>query len=77
MSVTIQILMSNATIENGIWSSKDKTLKRFLDSLKPLYGHGGADPNPDLTAAQEAVNLTGGEIINIDQSYVFDPEVIY
>ena len=77
MSVTVQILMSNAMIENGIWSSKDRTLKKFLDSLKPLYGSEGADPNPDLTAAQEAVNLTGGAIINIDQNYKFDPEVIY
>ena len=77
MSVTIQILMSNATIENGIWSSKNRTLKKFLDSLKPLYGPGGADPNPDLTSAQDVINLTGGVIININQTYKFDPEVIY
>jgi hypothetical protein len=47
----------------------------FLNMRDP-DGHGGSDPNPELTEAKRVVELFGGEIVRCDTP-AFDPKAIY
>ena len=53
-----------ATINNYVWRSKDVRLADMLNGRLPWYGVSPADPNPDLTAAQDAVKKFGGEVLS-------------
>lgn len=76
MSATIQIGPFEATIDGWEWTCEDDTLQRLLNTMLDPYGPSGADPNPDLTAAQEAVERLGGKIIRYDPTE-YDPGVVY
>ena len=65
--VTIEIAGIRATIKDLDWTSKDKSVEKVLNSLLSPWGPSGADPYPDLTAAQEAVDKFKGKIIEYDE----------
>ena len=52
-----------ATIEGYVWTSPDAGLAAMLNAGLPWHGAGPSDPNPDLTAAQDAVKTLGGEVL--------------
>lgn len=76
MTAKIRTIGTEATIDNYKWTSKDKALEGALNAMLSPYGPLGSDPNPDYTAAQEAVKALGGEVIEFTESE-FDPEVVY
>ena len=53
-----------ATINNYVWASPAEGLADLLNSELPWHGAGPSDPNPDLTAAQDAVKKFGGEVLS-------------
>ena len=63
MSATIRIGIIEATIDGYKWTSKSESLKDMLNALLDPDGLSGSDPNPDETAAIEAVELIGGEVV--------------
>lgn len=67
MAATIKIGSFTATIDNYKWTSDNKEFAAMLTTLLPALGPSGSDPNPDHTAAVEAVNLLGGEVVSFDQ----------
>jgi len=64
--VKVIISGTKATINKYKWSSPDKDLAAMLNSSLPWHGAGPSDPNPDLTAAQDAIAKFGGEILQSD-----------
>ena len=76
MPATVMIDGKEAMIKDYVWVSGDKELINMLNEILPLGGPSGADPNPDGTAAQEAVKVLGGKVLKI-VPVEFDPEVIY
>ncbi len=75
MAVTIELMGVKATIQDLMWSCKDEEVLTFLKRI--LTPPGGADPNPDLIAAQHAIKNLGGEIVDEGPPTKFDPDVIY
>jgi len=67
MSATIRIENVEATISEYVWSCEDATLKAVLNGLLDPLGPSGADPAPDLHAAQAAVEALGGEVVSYDE----------
>lgn len=67
MSATIQVNGTKATITDYQWTSSDEDLMKTLNALLDPRGPSGADPNPDLTAAQAAIDRLGGELIRFDE----------
>lgn len=67
MSAVIRINKSHARIDGYNWISADKGLERLLNSMLDPIGPSGADPNPDLHAAQAAIKELGGELIEFDE----------
>jgi hypothetical protein len=72
MPATIQIGPFRATITDYRWSSDTPELLALLNVLLDPTGPSGSDPNPDLTAAQNAANLLGGQIVAAE---ALDPPV--
>ena len=68
MSATIKVGNVEATISEWVWSCKDKTLESLLNGMLDPLGPSGADPAPDLHAAQAAVGALGGEVISYDET---------
>lgn len=64
--VKARFALIDATINDGQWTSKDPELARLLNSLRPLYGVSGAEPDRDLALANYAISLIGGEILESD-----------
>jgi hypothetical protein len=76
MSAVVRVHGVDATLEDGVWScSAAPMLDSFLNMRDP-DGHGGSDPNPELTEAKRVVELFGGEIVRCDTP-AFDPKAIY
>jgi len=65
--VKIVVGDTEATIDGYKWSSKDKKLAELLNVMLDPLGPSGADPYPGLTAAQEAVDKLGGEVVEYDK----------
>lgn len=65
--VTIEIAGTRATIKDLDWTSEDKSVEKVLNSLLNPWGPSGADPYPDFTAAQEAVDKFKGKIVEYDE----------
>lgn len=77
MSATIRIMSDvEATIDGYEWTSDNQALEDLLNAMLDPLGPSGADPNPSLTAAQEAVKRLGGEVVRFDKPE-FDPEAVY
>ena len=67
MTAIISLLGMKATIQAYEWVAEEERLKSLLNSLLDPFGPSGADPNPDLTAAQEAMHILGGEVVSYDE----------
>lgn len=76
MSATVIIGGERATIDGYEWTSDNQALEDLLNAMLDPLGPSGADPNPSLTAAQEAVKRLGGEVVRFDKPK-FDPEAVY
>lgn len=76
MSATIEIGLDQATIDNYIWTSDNKALADLLNAMRPVNGASGADPDPELTQAQQAATRLGGKVLKHDE-IEFDPDVVY
>jgi hypothetical protein len=63
VSATIRIGPLEATITDYRWTSADPSLEAALNAMLNPAGPSGADPNPDLTAAQDAVGRLGGVVV--------------
>ncbi len=59
MSAIIEVEGTKATVDGYKWTSEDEDLQRFLTLQLDPTGPSGADPNPDLHAAQNAVEVLG------------------
>lgn len=66
--ILIQVGSDSASILHMEWTSANKELKRKLDGLLPDGGPSGADPNPDLTTALDAVDKLKGKLVSISQN---------
>ena len=67
MMVKVEIAGNTATIKNYVWTSDNKHLKDALNAMLDPYGPSGSDPYPDLTAATEAMERLGGEVVEYDE----------
>ena len=70
MAATVRVGPFKATINGYHWKSESVGLARLLNAQLALNhpdGPGGEDPNPDLTAAREAVKAYGGEVLEFDR----------
>ena len=76
MAVTVEIFHTTATIHGYRWTCADPTFEALLNSMLHPLGPSGADPDPDRTAAQAAIDEWGGQIISADE-LPYDPNVIY
>lgn len=66
--VKIDIAGNVATIKGYKWSGDNNVLVSLLNAMLDPAGPSGADPNPDLTAAQAAIDALGGEITRADET---------
>ena len=64
--VTLRLHNKQAIIQDWEIVCEDDILRRWLESLRDPLGPSGADPYPDLTLAQMAVDRIGGEIVQFD-----------
>ena len=62
--VKVLIGKTPATIDGYVWESPDVLLASLLNGFLPWYGVSPSYPNPDLTAAQDAVKRFGGEVLS-------------
>lgn len=76
MSATVEIGGFKATITDGQWTSDNPALAQILTALLPTWGPSGADPNPDLHIAQNAVKQLGGTVLEYDETE-FEEGVVY
>jgi len=67
MSATIRIGNVEATIKEYVWSCEDAAVEAVLNGMLNPLGPSGADPAPDLHAAQVAVEVLGGEVVSSDE----------
>lgn len=75
-AVILVIQGKTATIKDYHWSCESKSLETLLNAKLSAHGPSGADPHPDLTAAQQAANDLGGQVIRNGKA-VFDPDLVY
>jgi len=75
--VKVRIGDTEATIKNYEWSSKDKRFERMLNAILDPLGPSGADPYPDLTAAQETIDSLGGEIVEYDKQPDYPKDTVF
>ena len=66
-TIDLETGQPTATIDGYEWTSDDKNLAEYLNTMLDPLGPSGADPNPDLTAAQEAVKELGGKVVLFDE----------
>lgn len=75
MAATVKIDGMTSTIDRYHWEG-DEPVTSLLNSYLDPKGPWGYDPNPDYTAAAEAVKRFGGKILSFDEMD-FDPDVVY
>jgi hypothetical protein len=74
--VQVQFGSDFASIEDGQWSGENKSLIDLLNTLIPLGGPGGQDPDPDYHAAQRAIDALGyGKITKADEVEYIDGRI--
>ena len=76
MSAIIRIDLIEATIADYRWTSKNKVLADMLNAMLDPLGPSGADPNPDGTAAIEAAEMLGAELVSV-APVDFNPRTVY
>jgi hypothetical protein len=68
MTAKISTIFGEATIENGVWRAEDKSLEKFLNTVCDPNHMPGYLPNPDLNAADFAVEeLPGAKLISFTE----------
>ena len=76
--VEVKIAGIAARINEYVWTSDNKDLEKLLNSMLDPEGPSGGDPNPDYTAAMQAVEALGGKITKgkalLDD---YDPKRVY
>ena len=75
MTACVQIGDTVAMVKDQIWYAPEP-MKQALESTMPDGGPGGADPNPDATAADRAAKVFSGKVLWFDEPE-FDPKVVY
>lgn len=65
--VKVEIHGIEAAIDDYQWTSDDEKLAEILNLMLDPLGPSGADPYPDLTAASEAMERLGGEVVSFDE----------
>ena len=65
--VKVRMHEADAVIDAYVWTSDNKPLADALNAMLPALGPSGSDPDPDYTAAQNACETFGGEIIEADE----------
>ncbi len=65
--VKVNIGGDAAEIEGYEWTGDNDALVGLLNAMLDSSGPSGADSNPDLTAAQDAISRLGGEILHADE----------
>jgi hypothetical protein len=75
MAATVKIDGQTSKIDGYEWAG-DEPLTLLLNSLLDPAGPSGGDPNPEWTAANEAIKQLGGEILSFDR-LDFDSSAIY
>ena len=68
MSATIRVGDYTAVIEDYTWRGGIPELIALLNAMLNPLGPSGSDPNPDLHAAQAAIEILGGRIIDYDET---------
>lgn len=67
MSATIRLADTTATIDGWEWTSEREELANMLNALLDPAGPSGADPAPDVHAAEAAIEIIGGELVEFDE----------
>lgn len=65
--IIVKIAGQQCRIKNYKWSCREKRLEGALNALLDSDGPWGWDPYPDMTAAEEAVRVFKGEIIQSEE----------
>jgi len=65
--VSASIMGVEAQVENWVWSCENTLLENYLNIMRDPLGPSGADPYPDLTLAESAVERLGGKILKYDE----------
>lgn len=64
MTATINVHGIIATVSDGVWDCREESIRETLMlTMEPIAGD---DPDPDLTAANRAVELLGGSVTEND-----------
>jgi hypothetical protein len=77
MTARIKTIYGEAICEDYHWQCDDKVIEDYLNSLLKPMGPGGEDPDPDLNAAEQAIQaLPGSELID-HAPIIYDESVVY
>ena len=74
--VKIKATDGEFVIEDYNWSGTNAETVNFLNARLSVLGPAGYDPDPDHTAALDALLFIGGEIVKHDE-LSYDPDAIY
>ena len=68
MSVTLELHGVRAVITDGVWKSKDNTLKALCDlyMVDEPWTPQPSDPNPDYTVAVYVAKKSGAKIVSYE-----------
>jgi hypothetical protein len=68
MMVTVDFVGAVAVISEMVWSCEDAQFQDLLNSMLDPLGPSGADPDPDHTAAMDAIKRLGsGKVTRRDE----------
>jgi hypothetical protein len=74
----ITIAGFEAEVKDYKWTCPESPeLEGLLNARLNPGGPSGSDPNPDRTAAQNAVKFLGGKVTDPGPDSAFDPDAIY
>ena len=76
MSATIRLGGTEAVISNYTWTGEHAVFVQLRNAMLDPHGPSGADPNPDLHAAQAAVEVLGGKVVRFDPTD-YEEGVVY
>lgn len=74
--VKIQATDGEFTVDGYHWTGTNAAVVEFLNAMLSPFGPSGADPDPDHTAALDAMRLIGGEIVHHDE-LPYEPGRVY
>lgn len=68
MTNRIRVLLAEATLEGGKWSSENKTIEELLNVMSESdeFAPWTSDPQPQRNLARRIAEALGGEVLELD-----------